>query len=219
VIFADRIDAGRQLSKRLRRFADRQDVLILAIPRGGVAVASEIASALHVPCDIFLSRKLGVPGQEEVAFGAVAANDGRYLDKDRIRAARITPEEVERVTADVLSALAERAVLYRGSRPPLQVAGRTVILVDDGMATGASAYAAIAALRPMKPATLVLAVPVAPPSTCTWMETLVDELICLENPRNFQAVGQFYGSFSQVTDEEVIRLLRADPEPAGKPRG
>ena len=213
MIFENRSDAGRQLSKQFQSLVSQQDVLVLGIPRGGVVVAFEIAWALHLPLDIFLSRKLGVPGREELAFGAVAAGDGRYLDQEVIRAANVTPQQIEHVTAKVRETLSERAALYRGNRPPLQVAGRTVILVDDGIATGASVYAAINALRQMRPAKLVLAVPVAPPSTCKWLRGLVDQLICLYEPDNFYAVGQFYKDFSQVTDEEVIDLLRrANPQ-------
>ena len=208
MIFENRADAGRQLSKRLRSFSDQQDVTVLGIPRGGVVVAFEIASALHVPLDIFLSRKLGVPGHEELAFGAVAVGDGRYLDQGVIRAADITAEQIDSVTAKIQQTLAQRAALYRGDRPPLQVKGRTIILVDDGIATGASVFAAIHALRQMQPAKLVLAVPVAPPSTCVWLRSQVDDLICLYEPEDFYAVGQFYSDFSQVTDNEVIDLLR-----------
>jgi putative phosphoribosyl transferase len=208
MIFDNRADAGRQLSKRLQSFGDREDVVVLGIPRGGVVVAFEIASALHIKLDIYLSRKLGVPGHEELAFGAVAAGDGRYLDRDVIDTARVTPQQIEHVTAKVRETLTQRAALYRGYRPPLEIAGRTVILVDDGIATGASVYAAVAALRQMKPAKLVLAVPVAPPPTCAWLKTVVDEFVCLYQPDNFYAVGQFYKDFSQVTDDEVIGLLR-----------
>jgi putative phosphoribosyl transferase len=208
MIFRDRTDAGRQLAQRLSGFAGRADITVLGIPRGGVAVAFEIAQALHSPLDIFLSRKLGVPGHEELAFGAVSAGDGRYLDRQVIRAARVTPQQIESVTESVQAALAQRAALYRRDRPPLQVEGRAVILVDDGIATGASIYAAITALRQLNPATLILAVPVAPPSTCAWIEKQVDQLICLHEPENFYAVGQFYDQFTQVTDDEVIHLLR-----------
>jgi putative phosphoribosyl transferase len=218
MIFENRADAGRQLSKRLQSFGDQQDVTILGIPRGGVVVAFEIASALHVPLDIFLSRKLGVPGHEELAFGAVAAGDGRYLDQGVIRAANITAEQIDSVTAKVQQTLAQRAALYRGDRPPLQVKGRTIVLVDDGIATGASVFAAIHALRQMQPAKLVLAVPVAPPSTCVWLRSQVDDLVCLYEPEDFYAVGQFYEDFSQVTDDEVIDLLRgAGPTSAPDP--
>jgi len=208
MIFENREDAGRQLVKQLAEFVDRQDAVVLGIPRGGVVVASEVARALHLPLDAFLSRKLGVPGHEELAFGAIAAGGGRYLDEEVVRAAHVSPEQIERVTAEVRQTLERRAALYRDDRPPLQVAGCAVILVDDGIATGASVYAAISALRQIKPAELVVAVPVAPASTCTWLRPLADRLVCLHAPRDFNSVGQFYRDFSQVDDEQVIDLLR-----------
>lgn len=208
MIFENREDAGRQLVKRLEHFANRPNVVVLGIPRGGVSVAFEVASALHAPLDVFLSRKLGVPGHGELAFGAISAGDGRYLDEGIVQAAGISPEQIECVTAEVRLELGRRATLYRGDRPPLQVAGKIVILVDDGIATGASVYAAIQALRQMKPAKLILAIPVAPPSTCAWLETFVDELVCLEMPEPFYAVGAFYQNFAQVEDQQVIALLQ-----------
>jgi putative phosphoribosyl transferase len=208
MIFMNREDAGRQLARRLEAYANRRDAIVLGIPRGGVTVAFEVARALHLPLDIFLSRKLGVPGQEELAFGAIAAGDGRFLDQQVIRAAGISPQEIERVTQEVTETLQQRAFLYRGNRHPLQVKDRTVILVDDGIATGASIYAAINALQHMRVEKLVVAVPVAPASTCAWLRTQVDQLICLYEPEEFNAVGQFYRSFSQVSDKKVTDLLR-----------
>jgi putative phosphoribosyl transferase len=192
----------------LGEFANRKDVLVLGIPRGGVTVAFEIAQALQLPLDVFLSHKLGVPGQEELAFGAIAAGDGRYLEQHVIRAEGISPEQIERVTVEVKRMLDQRAVLYRGDRPRLQVGERTVVLVDDGIATGASMFAAVSALREMKPAMFLVAAPVAPASTCAWLRRMVDRLVCLYEPQDFYAVGQFYRNFSQVTDQEVIHLLR-----------
>ena len=208
MIFADRVDAGRQLAKQLMGYGNRDDVIVLGIPRGGVTVAFEVARALNVPLDVFLSRKLGVPGHEELAFGAIADGDGRYLNEDVIEASGISDKQIERVTQDVKNTLQQRALLYRGKRPPLQVKERTVILVDDGIATGASVYAAISAIRQKKPAHLVLAVPVAPASTCAWLRAEVDQLVCVYEPEQFSAVGQFYESFHQVTDDEVQDLLR-----------
>ena len=209
--FEDRADAGRQLAKRLEGFAQRSDVVVLGVPRGGVVVAFEVAAALGAPLDIFLSRKLGVPGQTELAFGAVSASGGRYLDEYILRTTGITNAQVEWITLEVRKELDRRASVYRGDRPPLDVLGKTVILVDDGVATGASVYAAIQALRQIRPARLVLAVPVAPASAWEWLRTVVDEIVCLDLPEPFAAVGGFYRNFTQVEDAEVVGLLeRAD---------
>jgi putative phosphoribosyl transferase len=208
MIFEDRADAGRQLAKRLEGFARRADVVVLGVPRGGVVVAFEVAAALGAPLDVFLSRKLGVPGQTELAFGAVSASGGRYLDEYILRTAAISAEQVEWITAEVRKELDRRASVYRGDQPPQDVLGKTVILVDDGVATGASVYAAIQALRQMQPARLVLAVPVAPASTWEWLRTAVDEIVCLDLPEPFGAVGEFYRNFTQVEDAEVVRLLQ-----------
>jgi putative phosphoribosyl transferase len=208
MVFEDRADAGRQLARQLQRFAHRPDVIVLGVPRGGVSVAFEVATALHAPLDVFLSRKLGVPGQPELAFGAVSAGGERYLDENIIRSAGISNAQVEQITAEVRHELDRRATLYRGDRPPLQVAGKTVILVDDGIATGASVYAAVQALRQMQPTKLVVAVPVAPPATWAWLRKVVDEIVCLDLPHTFLAVGEFYEYFTQVEDADVIELLR-----------
>jgi putative phosphoribosyl transferase len=208
MIFSDRQDAGRQLATQLVEFVCRSDAIVLGIPRGGVIVGFEIARALRLPLDIFLSHKLGVPGHEELAFGAVAAGGSRYLDQQVIHSASVTATDVARITAETELLLNQRAALYRGDRPPVQIADQTVILVDDGIATGASAFAAVRALREMSPATLVLAVPVAPASTCAWLRRSVDRLVCLHAPRDFYAVGQFFRSFAQIEDEEIVRLLR-----------
>ncbi|HWZ52069.1 MAG TPA: phosphoribosyltransferase, partial [Granulicella sp.] len=213
MIFKDRVDAGRRLAEHLGEFADRPDVTVLGIPRGGVVVAFEIATSLHVALDIFLSRKLGVPGQEELAFGAIAAGDGRFLDEQIIESAGISPAQIDRITAEVRETLNRRAAQYRGDRAPPEIPGRTILLVDDGIATGASIYAAVQALRPMHPAKLVVAVPVAPASTCAWLRNLVDQLVCLYAPVEFHAVGQFYVNFHQVEDEEVVDLLRRAERP------
>jgi len=207
MVFQNRQDAGRQLAPLLEEFAQRSDAIVLGIPRGGVIVAFEIARALHLPLDLFLAHKLGVPGHEELAFGAIAANGSRYLDQQVLRASHVSAPEIERITAEVQQMLDRRSLLYRGVRPPLRLAGQTVLLVDDGIATGASAYAAIHALREMKPAAILLAVPVAPPSTCAWLRQFVDRLVCLHTQENFYAVGAFYEDFSQVSDEDIIQLL------------
>jgi len=208
MIFENRQDAGRQLATHLAEFADRPDAIVLGIPRGGVIVALEIAQALRLPLDIFLAHKLGVPGHEELAFGAIAATGSRYLDEEVIREMCVSPEAIDRVTTQVRQLLHQRALLYRGRRPPLQLAGRTVLLVDDGIATGASVYAAILALRQIGPAAIVLAAPVAPASTCAWLRGSVDRLVCLHAPPDFHAVGQFFRDFSQVEDDEIVRLLQ-----------
>jgi len=211
MIFEDRVDAGRRLAKRLESFAHRLDVVVLGVPRGGVVVAYQVAAALGAPLDIFLSRKLGVPGQTELAFGAVSANGERYLDEYILRTTGITNAQVEWITGEVRKELDRRASVYRADRPLLDVLGKTVILVDDGVATGASVYTAIQALRQMHPARLVLAVPVAPASAWQWLRTVVDEIVCLDLPEPFAAVGEFYRDFAQVEDAEVVRLLqRAD---------
>jgi putative phosphoribosyl transferase len=207
--FADRSEAGRQLAAALSEFADSPNAIVLGIPRGGVAVAAEIAHALHLPLDVFLARKLGVPGQEELAFGAVAANGTRYLDKQIVSAARLTQAEIDNITAATLKVLEERAALYRAGREPLRIAERSVILVDDGIATGASFFAAINALHGLHPAAIIAATPVAPLSTAMWLRTHVDRLVCLETPQHFQAVGQFYSAFPQLSDSDVIQLLTA----------
>lgn len=219
MLFDDRADAGRQLARRLEPFAHRPNVMVLGVPRGGVTVAFEVAAALHAPLDVFPSRKLGVPGHAELAFGAISAGDGRYLNEEIVRAEGISREQIECVTAEVRLELDRRARLYRGDRPPLQVAGKTVILVDDGIATGASVYAAIQALRLMKPFALVLAVPVAPPSTWAWLRKFVDEIVCLDLPDPFNAVGAFYRNFAQVEDAEVIDLLRRAAQVNERPIG
>ena len=207
MIFEDRVDAGRRLAMRLGGFAHRADLVVLGVPRGGVVVAFEVAAALGAPLDVFLSRKLGVPGQTELAFGAVSASGGRYLDEYILRTTGITNAQVEWITAEVRKELDRRASVYRGDRPPLDVLGKTVILVDDGVATGASVYAAIQALRQMQPTRLVLAVPVAPASAWEWLRTAVNEIVCLDLPEPFAAVGSFYRNFTQVEDAEVVGLL------------
>jgi putative phosphoribosyl transferase len=213
-IFADRTDAGRELAKQLRGYRQRGDVVVLGVPRGGVVVAFEVASALHVPLDIFVSRKLCVPGREELAFGAIASGNVRVLDQEIVEGLEITEKQIEVVTEAARKELERRERLYRGGRSPLLLEGQTVLLVDDGIATGSSMLAAIRAVRFLKPARLVVAVPVAPQATCSRLRREVDELVCVETPRFFYAIGQFYDDFSQVSDEEVAELLRLAPQPA-----
>jgi putative phosphoribosyl transferase len=214
MVFRDRQEAGRKLAAQLHAYANRKDVIVLGIPRGGVPVAFEVAKALDAPLDIFLSRKLGVPGQEELAFGAIATGGTRVLDREIIEGAGISEQQIEQITAKVKKELERRENLYRGAQPPLKVEGLTVLLVDDGIATGSSMRAAIDALRQMKPAQVVVAVPVAPLSTCNRLRPEVDKLICVDTPADFYAIGQFYEDFSQVADEEVTELLRRAAQPA-----
>lgn len=216
MFFENRVDAGKRLASRLRAYANRKDVIVLGIPRGGVPVAFEVAAALGVPLDVFVSRKLGVPGQE-LAFGAIASGGVRILDRELIEAVGITHADVERITANVRKELERREKLYRGGRQPLVVQEKTTILVDDGIATGSSMRAAIEALRQMKPARVVVAVPVAPLHTCNRLRSEVDELICPYKPEFFYAIGQFYDDFSQVSDEEVTELLQRALRPAESP--
>lgn len=221
MIFADREEAGRQVAAKLAGYAGRSDVLVLGIPRGGVVVAYHVARALNAPLDVFLSRKLGVPGQEELAFGALASGGVRLLDHDLIRELDISKADIERITENVKAELERRERVYRDKRPPFEVAGKTVILVDDGIATGSSMMVAIKTLRQMRPARLALAVPVAPASTCKRLRDQVDELVCVYIPERFYAIGQFYNDFAQVTDDQVIELLRlaAQTGPAARAAG
>jgi putative phosphoribosyl transferase len=214
MVFRDRQEAGRKLAEQLHAYANRKDVIVLGIPRGGVPVAYEVAKALDARLDIFVSRKLGVPWQEELAFGAVATGGTRVLDHEIIEAIGISDEEIEQISATTRKELQRREHLYRGARPALKVHGLTVILVDDGIATGSSVRAAINALRQMRPAQIVVAVPVAPQSTCKRLRSEVDQLVCVHMPEDFYAIGQFYEDFSQVADEEVTQLLHLAAQPA-----
>jgi putative phosphoribosyl transferase len=207
--FQNRLDAGRQLAGRLEHYANRPDVLILALPRGGVPVGYEIARALGAPLDVFVVRKLGVPGHEELAMGAVASGGTRVLKADVVEQLDIAPAAIERVTMHELRELVRRERAYRDRRPPPDVGGRTVILVDDGLATGSTMRAAAAALHRQHAAKLVVAVPLATPQICDEFRTVVDEIVCLITPDPFYAVGIWYRDFSQTTDEQVRDLLDA----------
>jgi erythromycin esterase-like protein/predicted phosphoribosyltransferase len=204
---SDRAHAGRVLAERLRRYAGRDDVVVLALPRGGVPVAFEIAQALRVPLDVFLVRKLGVPGHEEMALGAIASGGVRVLNDALIESLGIPREWVEAIDAKEMRELARRERAYRGDLPPPDLTDRVVILVDDGLATGSTMVAAIRAVRQDQPERVVVAVPVAPPEVCAALEEEADEVLCLLTPRTFGAVGAWYADFSQTTDEEVIELL------------
>jgi putative phosphoribosyl transferase len=206
MLFRDRRDAGRFLARRLKRYAGRSDVLVLALPRGGVPVAYEVARELRAPLDLFLVRKLGLPGHEEYAMGAIASGGVRVLN-DRVVGQGIPADVIDRVTRRELQELERREQAYRGNRPPPEIRGRTVILVDDGLATGSTMRAAAAALRRLGPKKVVVAVPVAAPETCDELRTEVDEVVCAETPQPFQAVGLWYDDFSQTTDDEVRDLV------------
>jgi putative phosphoribosyl transferase len=205
--FHDRREAGRLLAAKLAAYANRLDVLVLALPRGGVPVAFEVARALNAPLDVFIVRKLGVPGHEELAMGAVATGGVRVLNDEIVSVLRIPDYFINEVVAQELQELERRERLYRGDLPPPDVRGRTVILVDDGLATGATMYAAIQALRQQQPARIVVAVPTASPESCEGLRTEVDEVICGITPEPFYAVGFWYEDFSQTADEEVRDLL------------
>ncbi len=216
--FQDRREVGRLLATKLREYAHRPDVLVLGLPRGGVPVAFEIARALDAPLDVLVVRKLGVPGREALAMGAIAGGGIRVLQDEVVRELGITPGVIERVTAAERQELVRRESLYRGNRPPLDVRGRTVIVVDDGIATGATMKAAVAALRAMQPARIVVATPVAAREICDAMRQSADVCTCYETPARFSAVGLWYRDFTQTTNAEVRTLLdQAAPRriPAG----
>jgi predicted phosphoribosyltransferase len=207
MLFRDRRDAGRQLAAKLRDYAHRDDVLVLALPRGGVPVGYEVAQALHAPLDVFLVRKLGLPGRPELAIGAISSGGIRVLNNEAIVGLGIPDEVIDKVSAEEEIELGRREQEYRGNRPPPDVRGRTVILVDDGLATGSSMRAAIQALRKSQPARIVVAVPVGSPEICAEFETEADDAVCAVTPEPFYAVGLWYGDFSQTSDEEVRELL------------
>jgi putative phosphoribosyl transferase len=207
VPFKDRRDAGRKLAQKLSAYAGQQNGLILALPRGGVPVAYEVALTLNIPLDIFIVRKLGVPGREELAFGAIASGGIRVLNSDVVRMLSIPDEVINFVAKRELQELQRRESIYRGDRSSLEFRDHTVILIDDGLATGASMRAAVAGLRSQNPARVVIAVPAAAPETCEAFKAEVDEVICAITPELFYGVGRWYEDFSQVTDEEVRVLL------------
>jgi putative phosphoribosyl transferase len=205
--FPNRAEAGRLLGERLQKYAGRNDVIVLGLPRGGVPVAYEVAQRLGIPLDVFIVRKLGVPGFEELAAGAIASGGVRVLNEDVLRALPNADEIIESVTAKETAELERREKSYRDDRPAPELRDRVVILVDDGLATGATMHAAVKALRQRDVAKIVVAVPVGPPDTCREFEDEADETICATAPEFFQAVGQYYEDFSQTSDEEVRDLL------------
>jgi len=205
--FPDRTAAGRALAAQLGAYADRQDVIVLALPRGGVPVAFEVARALGAPLDLLLVRKLGVPGQKELAMGAIAEGGVHVLNSTVVIALCIAPEVIELVAADEVRELDRRARAYRGERPPPDLQGRTVILIDDGLATGTTMRAAIVAVRARGAARVIVAVPVAAPDTIDELDSTVDDLVALLAPDPFAAIGLWYRDFSQLSDDQVRNLL------------
>ena len=208
--FQDRSDAGLRLADALEEYAGRTDVVVLGLPRGGVPVAREVAHRLHAPLDVLLVRKLGVPGHRELAMGAIAAGDVRVLNRDVIDEFGVTPAAIDAVTSAQRAELARRAQRYRDRRARVDLRGKTVILVDDGLATGATMRAAIHGVRAHDPARLVVAVPIASADVCEMLQPSVDDLICLETPAYFLSVGAWYRDFDQTTDREVQAALQAN---------
>ncbi len=211
--YHDRTDAGRSLADALVSYADDPDVRVLALPRGGVPVAFEVARALHAPLDVVLVRKLGLPDHEEYAMGAIASGGLVVLDRSAIARFGVSDEQISRTIERERRELERREQSYRGGRAPPEITGRTVILVDDGLATGASMHAAVAALREQHPKRVVVAVPLGASETCEAMRTEADDVVCAATPEPFLAIGLWYEDFSQTTDEEVRDLLaRAEHE-------
>jgi len=206
-VFRDRRHAGQALARMLTAYANRSDVIVLALPRGGVPVGFEVAEALHVTLDVFIVRKLGVPGHEEYAMGALASGGVRVLNRNVVRMLDIPDADVETVTQSEQRELERRERLYRGDKPPPDVRGRTVLLVDDGLATGSTMLAAVKALHEQQPARIVVAVPTAAAETCEDLRRAADEVVCATTPAPFRAVGLWYEDFSQTSDEEVRELL------------
>lgn len=208
-IFENRREAGRLLAEKLLAFANRDDVIVLGLPRGGVPVAYEVARRLRAPLDVFVVRKLGVPGQEELAFGAIASGGGRVLNSDLVRALRLPDSLIQRVASNESIELKRRDHIYRGDRPFPDLSDKTVIVVDDGLATGASMRAAVEALRKLGPKEIVVAVPVGARETCGSFSELADVIcVCATTPEPFYGVGMWYQDFSQTTDAEVHDLLK-----------
>ena len=205
--FLNRQDAGRELAAQLSAYADKAGVLVLALPRGGVPVACEVATALNAPMDVFLVRKLGTPGHRELAMGAIASGGIRVLNDDVVQWYRIPQPAIEAVAREEEQELLRREGEYRGDRPAPDLGGRTVILVDDGLATGSTMRAAVQAVKARHPARVIVAVPVGARQTCAELASIADEVVCATMPEPFSAVGEWYEDFSQTSDEEVRRLL------------
>ncbi len=203
----DRAEAGQQLAVLLNQYAGRPDVIVLALPRGGVPVAYEVAHALHLPLDVYVVRKLGVPGHEELAMGAIASDGSYIIDPFTVETARVNREAVERALHREAAELRRRSIVYRDGRPEPDLAGKSIIVVDDGLATGASMYAAVQAMRARQPASIVIAVPVAPAETVDWLRGIADRIICPRQFERFGAVGLHYHNFAEVSDDEVREFL------------
>jgi len=212
LIYADRREAGALLAAELEQYRGRSDVVVLALPRGGVPVAYEVARALEAPLDVFVVRKLGAPGHRELAMGAIASGGVRVLNRDVIGWYGISPVAIEATAREELAELERRERAYREGRGALDIKGKIVILVDDGLATGSSMKAAVQAVRSRGPARIVVAVPVGAPQTCSELQELADEVVCGRTPDDFAAVGQWYADFSQTEDAEVRELLREAAE-------
>ncbi len=215
--FLNRREAGIELAEKLDHFAGRQDVVVLGLARGGVPVAYEVARALHVPLDVFVVRKLGAPGHEELAIGAIATGGIRVLNQEAIHALGITSSAIERITMLEQQELERREKMYRDDRPPVNIKGRTVIVVDDGLATGSTMQAAITALRRQGPASIIVAAPVVALETCEYLRTVADGCEYVQSPEPFYGVGLWYEDFSQTTDREVRSLLAASAQAALEP--
>jgi putative phosphoribosyl transferase len=209
VYFRDRTEAGQVLAQSLQTYKNRPDVLVMGLPRGGVPVAYEVARELNVPLDVFVVRKLGVPGHEELGMGAIATGDVRILHEGIIRDLGISPQTIEIVTENERRELRRRENLYRGDRPPPRIRNQVIVVVDDGLATGSTMKAAVAALRQQQPARIIVAVPTAPAETCAELGTMADEVVCPITPEPFYAVGGSYADFQQTTDQEVRNLIRS----------
>jgi len=220
ILFKDRMQAGQLLAQTLMKYAGHDDVIVLGLPRGGVPVAYQVAKKLHAPLDVLVVRKLGVPGWEELAMGAIASGGVRVINEGVVRSAGVSKARIEAAAAVQLKELQRRELAYRGHTGAPEIEGKTVILVDDGIATGATIRAAVEALRQQEPKQIIIAVPTASTDSCAILEPMVDEFVALMMPEQFRAVGQWYEDFGQTTDAEVTQLLAkaSAREPAQKPR-
>lgn len=214
--FRDRSEAGRLLADRLAEFANRTDVQVLALPRGGVPIAYEVACRMHAPLDVWLVRKLGAPSIPELAIGAIATGGVQTISADVVRRLSVSREQIDAIVARERQELERREFAYRGNRPPLNVRGETAILIDDGVATGASMHVAVKSLRQLEAREIVVAIPVAAPSACVDLEREADRVVCLWKPTDLNSVGEWYQDFSQTTDDEVRGLLESAREFASK---